>query len=534
MKVGLFLGYGPDVVLGKEGLGRYLGNLIRNLQASGNCVAIACPKWTMESLADLCGEFELDMNTIEFVIANRIPVIWKFYSRKNKKKKTQRSLFLKTFKFSIDTIADILLEITNFFLFFIFILLGAAAVLLLLPLFLLALFIYGIFRLAVCIKKQNKLTVKAIGSHFLKLYESVSENGVQLYEHLYNTLLEKIQKQLVDKINRNKPGVDVWYSPAIFWPVFNKIDGPKVINVPDLVTEEFATKWGNDKEILYSSKNCEKTIEEGKFYITYSDYIKESLLIKKFDKKKDNIFVIPHSINDLGPYVTIKDTKGSPAGKSGVFTEQYCKNLIESAKFNIRDLNTYIYGYNFDDVNYLFYPSQARPHKNLLNLIKAYEKLLRRKYVRIKLFLTCDFNTLPEVKDYIIRNRLQYDILSFYNITTKQLAALYHQACLVVNPTLYEGGFPFTFGEGMSVGVPSVMSRIPQVCEFTDLYDLDDILFDPYDVEDITNTILYGIENRTCILEKEKKLYDWMKKAFENKKTGDLYVQAFSYAYENN
>ena len=125
-------------------------------------------------------------------------------------------------------------------------------------------------------------------------------------------------------------------------------------------------------------------------------------------------------------------------------------------------------------------------------------------------------------------------ILSFYNITTKQLAALYHQACLVVNPTLYEGGFPFTFGEGMSVGVPSVMSRIPQVCEFTDPYDLDDILFDPYDVEDITNTILYGIENRTCILEKEKKLYDWMKKAFENKKTGDLYVQAFSYAYENN
>ena len=36
MKVGLFLGYGPDVVLGKEGLGRYLGNLIRNLHASGN------------------------------------------------------------------------------------------------------------------------------------------------------------------------------------------------------------------------------------------------------------------------------------------------------------------------------------------------------------------------------------------------------------------------------------------------------------------------------------------------------------------
>ena len=534
MKVGLFLGYGPDVILGKEGLGRYLGNLIRNLQATDNCVAIACPKWTIESLLDLCEDFELDADTIDFIVANRIPVIWKLYSRKSKKKKVRKRFLLKGFKLGVDRIADILLEITNFFLFTILILLGIAAILLFLPFLLIGLFAYGLFVLILSAKEKNKSKIKIVIQRFLKLYESASENGIQLYERLYNTLLEKIQRQLMFKINKGKFAVDVWYSPAAFWPLFNKIDGPKVINVPDLVTEEFATKWGDNKEILYSTKKCEQTIEEGVFFITYSEYIKESLLIKKFAKKKENVFVIPHSINDLGAYVTIKDAKGTLNGKSRVFTEQYCKNLIESAKFNIRDLNTYIYGYNFDDVNYLFYPSQARPHKNLLNLIKAYDKLLRRKYVRIKLFLTCDFNTLPEVKDYIIRNRLQYDILSFYNITTKQLAALYHQACLVVNPTLYEGGFPFTFGEGMSVGVPSVMSRIPQVCEFTDLYDLDDILFDPYDVEDITNTILYGIENRTCILEKEKKLYDWMKKAFENKKTGDLYVQAFSYAYENN
>ena len=195
-------------------------------------------------------------------------------------------------------------------------------------------------------------------------------------------------------------------------------------------------------------------------------------------------------------------------------------------------VDDYIIGYHFDDVKYIFYPSQARPHKNLLNLIKAYEVLLRKKYVRMKLFLTCDLSTLPEIKEYIISHRLQYDILSFYNVGTKELAALYHQAELVVNPTLYEGGFPFTFGEGMSVGTPSVMGAIPQVLEMSTGFDLDDIFFDPYNVIDIVNKIEYGINNKEILFEKENRLYQWMLQEYSMEKVGALYVQAFSYAIE--
>lgn len=534
MKVGLFLGYGPETILSKEGLGRYLGNLIRNLQISGNHVVIACPKWTLESINDLCEDFGLDIRSVDFIVANRVPVIWSIYKKKTKKRKRNTEILRKGFKFGIDTILEIFLSITNIISFFALCLIGVACALIILPFLILGLFIFGIFSLVSTMKEKNVNKIKMILDRYISLYENISENGIHLYESLYNRLLEKMQIQLVSKINRNKQMANVWYSPAVFWPVFNRIEGTKVVNVPDLVTEEFATKWGGNREILYTSKKCEETIEESKYFVTYSNYIKESLLVKKFGKERENIFVIPHSINDLSNYVIINSAEVSAIGKEDQFTNQYCKDVIEANKVSVRDMDEYISGYSFNDVRYLFYPSQARPHKNLLNLIKAYEILLRKKYIRLKLILTCNLNVLPEIKDYIIKNRLQYDILSFYNISTKGLAALYHQAYLVVNPTLYEGGFPFTFGEGMSVGVPSVMSCIPQVQEYTDKFELEEVLFDPYNIDDIVEKLEYGIENREHILEKEKLLYEWMKQEFNEKRTGDLYVQVFKYAVEKN
>lgn len=532
MKVGLFLGYGPDVILGKEGLGRYLGKLIKNLLINGNKIIIACPKWSLKTLQALCQDFQLNIDEIDFVIANRVPVIWNLYYHRNRKKIKVKKKWLKGIKVGIDIAIDILLSVTNFLAFVFLIVFGILAVIVSLPFLFVGIILYFLRGVFQCCREKGGFRIRNLVSKGVDLYEKMGESGIHLYSILYNRLLEKMQKQLVAKINKQKGIVDVWYSPAAFWPVFNLIDGPKVINVPDLVTEEFATKWGNDREILYSSRNCEKTIENGVFFITYSKYIRDSLLIKKFGKKESDVFVIPHSVNDLSGYVTINNEVVCKNGLTDIFTAQYCKNILEASKGYVHGVDDYIIGYHFDDVKYIFYPSQARPHKNLLNLIKAYEVLLRKKYVRMKLFLTCDLSTLPEIKEYIISHRLQYDILSFYNVGTKELAALYHQAELVVNPTLYEGGVPFTFGEGMSVGTPSVMGAIPQVLEMSTGFDLDDIFFDPYNVIDIVNKIEYGINNKEILFEKENRLYQWMLQEYSMEKVGALYVQAFSYAIE--
>ena len=145
-------------------------------------------------------------------------------------------------------------------------------------------------------------------------------------------------------------------------------------------------------------------------------------------------------------------------------------------------------------------------------LIKVYERLLRERKISVKLILTCDINQEPELKQYIYAKRLQYDVLFFKSVSSQQLAALYMCAQLVVTPTLYEGGFPFTFGEGMSVGTPSIMSNIPQVIEVLEEYDFiqkaQKWLFNVYDDQDLEKKLYFALEHFEELKENQQELYD--------------------------
>ena len=530
MKVGIFLGYNPGTVLGKEGLGRYLGNLIKNIQNTGNTIIIACPQWMIGTLNNLFKDFHIEDDSVELIVESRIPIIWEIYDGLTRKRKSKdKKHLIESIVWGTDLFINGILSITNIVG---LLLLGVLCLLvsvILFPFLLFGSVLYGCLLLFRSVKNRSSNIIRTTFSQISRVYAKCGQTGLNIYMQIYNHFLEKVLKRLVDKVNKVGTA-DVWYSPAIFWPIFNNIKAPRVINIPDLVTEEFALSWGENKEILYNTKLCEKTIDDGDKFIVYSDYVKENVVIGKFGKAKDSVVTIPHGINDLSKYVTIDSNVAGKKDMTDVFTASYCKNILQSLAKHTQGINDYINGYDFSDVDYIFYPTQARPHKNLLNLVKAYEYLLRRKYVRVKLFLTCNLDTLPEVKQYLIEHRLQYDIISFYDVSITGLAALYHQAKLVVNPTLYEGGFPFTFGEGLSVGCPSVMSRIPQVCEMTDRFNLDDILFDPYNVSDIADKIAYGLSNRENLIDREWQMYAWMQDAYSQEKIGDYYVQVFEEA----
>ena len=144
-----------------------------------------------------------------------------------------------------------------------------------------------------------------------------------------------------------------------------------------------------------------------------------------------------------------------------------------------------------------------------MNLIRAYEYLLRTENIHFKLFMTCDLDANIGIKTYIEEKGLEHDVISFKRIPVQLLSALYQCATLVVNPTLYEGGFlTFTIGEGMSVGTPSIMSRIPQVTDMIpSIYQLDHILFDPHDYIDMARVILYGFNNAAQLYADELVMY---------------------------
>ena len=525
MKIGIYLGYGPKTILSKEGLGRYLANIINNLVLNGNEITIACPAWLLTSVEELLKDFQINETSVDFIVSHKTPILWNLYSWKTRDRKQK---IKKESKFNklICNVMDYFLTITNIIKFLgiglFIILLGVV----MLPVVAFLGILYGILKVIVKIGKRGKFgAVKAV-KKAIHYYSDINSVGNNVYSYIYNIIFEQVQKDLVNRIN-NSEKQDVWYSPSIFWDQFNKINCTKVINVPDLVTEEFPVQWGGYSDIVMSSKVCEKTIEEGQYFITYSQYVKDTLLIDKYGKDEANITVISHNINDLSNYITINSEMTKKLASTEVFTTAYCETIMQTLAPHTSHITPYISNFNFKDIKYIFYASQARPHKNLLNLVKAYEFLLRRKYVRVKLFLTCNLESDPEVLKYIREKRLQYDIIPFYNVSSKQLAALYHQAQLVVNPTLYEGGFPFTFGEGMSVGTPSVMSRIPQVEEFTTLFDLEKYLFDPYNFNDIAEKIMYGLNNLEELKSKQSDLYNYLYENFSQEEVGMKYENSF-------
>jgi glycosyltransferase involved in cell wall biosynthesis len=104
---------------------------------------------------------------------------------------------------------------------------------------------------------------------------------------------------------------------------------------------------------------------------------------------------------------------------------------------------------------------------------------------------------------------LSQDVLFLRNLPLQQLAACYRLARLAVNPSLSEGGFPFTFTEALSVGTPVVMARIPVTEGVVTDPDLQSMmLFDPYDWQDMAKRIEWALENGATLLSKQRSLYD--------------------------
>lgn len=125
-----------------------------------------------------------------------------------------------------------------------------------------------------------------------------------------------------------------------------------------------------------------------------------------------------------------------------------------------------------------------------------------------KLILTAQFQYDKRIQTFIDDNGLHADVLSLHSVPNKVLAALYHLASLSVTPTNFEGGFPFTFSEAYSVGTPSIMSRIPVVQEVIDDPELQDLMtFNPLDVDDIANKMIFGLDNRQRLFEAQSSLY---------------------------
>ncbi len=541
MRIGIYLAHAPakNPSFKQEGLGRLLAYLVKSLEENGHQIVVATSSWTIGPFKELFESYGMDIDNMEVLLSNYEPQLLKIYLKYFGVKKTKNHYKLKKAAVLwIDKCMEGMLKIRHLITLIFVLVFSAAVIAVLLPFALIGGMLYGVFYLISKILHKQYV--------YSGLEEKIKKNSIVLgiYKHVYKKYMEEnmvlqyfrndMAKDLIRKIKLMKKPVDIWYCPMAFWPEFNRIPGKKVICMPDLVVSDFASNFSGMFSDVNNMKNIRSVVTEGQYFITYSEYLKKSLLMQQFGKKAENIIAIPHAINDMMDEIKISETYLLEDRNNSIF-HRYIRTVLCTAAPNIINQEDYLgagcSGFSFQNVKYIFYASQLRGNKNILNLVRAYHKLLRKKHMQIKLILTCRFYKDAEVTNYIQENYLQYDVLSFWGVSKQQLAALYACAELVVNPTFYEGGFPFTFGEGMSVGTPSVMSKIPQVLDVVEGYSLEKYMFDPYDVEDMADKIYYALKHREEVYLAEKELYEELDRRNWND-VGEEYVEAFQYFME--
>lgn len=433
MKIGLYLAYGPNVILTKEGLGRYVGSLICGLQEAGHQVAIACPDWSLGAVDEMLSELRADKGSIQFIVSHKKPALWQIYegmrSKKRKKLFSEWKLYREICGLG-ESFLSFCVSITNIILLVaigIVLLVGAIV---LLPLLLAAFIVYGIIKILHLVAQKGKFTAQEAKESINGFFVRFSQGGRSIERYMYDRMIENAERNLIKKINSLPKGsMDIWYSPAAFWERFQDVKGPTALNVPDLVTSEFPIRYAENSAFVDANEQVKRTIKRGKHFITYCDYVKRTLLMDCFGIDEALIRTVPHTVNNLLPYIQFDEELSHRFAKTLDYTTEFSKTLLNSIFLRNKKVQKYIRGFRFQDVHYIFYSSQSRPHKNIKNLILAYEYLLRRKYCNIKLILTADIDEVTAMWDYIVEKRLQFDVISFYDVSVQELAALYRCGC---------------------------------------------------------------------------------------------------------
>lgn len=545
MKIGIYLAYKPyaNYNLKSEGLGRYLIKLITFLKQQECEIAVACPLWLENALEELFEENNLSINDVEIITPRADSVLWKLLSRETHKKSGSRRglkelLFNASFTI-VENIISLLVVIKSNFIAIILGILLLAVGIILSPLMIIAGILWLIVKLFSKLIKID-LSSKSGIKQFLEKILSFGGKVTRMYNSIRNTIAntasEKIRldavASIIKRIRSMKHPADVWYSPMAFWPEFGSIPGVTVTCFPDITPSLFPVQF-TGLNIAKDVDDVRETVKKGKYFIVYSEYQKEQILAANLGIDRNKIISIPLSVNDTMQDINVKAYFGQDFDDS---VHLFSRKILETLEVHSLDevrgyFCTPFNHFSFKNIKYVFYSSQCRANKNMMTLIKAYEYLLRKKEVSFKLIITGNLNHRPELKKYVFDNRLQYDILSLSNVSNQQLAALYSCAEVIVTPTIFEGGFPMTFAEGMSVGTPSVMGAIPQVTDVTEEYDMEDCIFDPFDYKDMAEKILYGVENREKIYKKQLLMYNnFVRETNDN--FGKEYINAFKYFIE--
>jgi len=282
------------------------------------------------------------------------------------------------------------------------------------------------------------------------------------------------------------------------------------VALPDAVYADFPVAF-TSCGMLTRHRRIQESVDRAAAVISYNEDVRHRHAIRLLGVAPHDARVIRHAPMNVSTYLP-KDLRSEAGPKSR-------KALADLLRKHFLQLHRtqpshgplddrYLAEFPFEDVKYLFVSSQVRQHKNLFNLLSAFEVLLRERYLSLKIFTTGNLaDAPPDVRTMIAERGLHIDVISVPDLPSDVHAAFYRLAELTVVPTLFEGGFPFPFTESLSVDTPVVMSDIPAVREVLPPQLVPTALFDPYDPQSIADRIQWALEHRAELLEQERSVY---------------------------
>ena len=308
--------------------------------------------------------------------------------------------------------------------------------------------------------------------------------------------------RLIQQINQQQ-SVRHWLVPTPFWPEANRIEHSKSIVCPDLVLQEFPLRFADPTaEPIYA--RILDTLHHAQHLICYSQYTKDQQLVAGVGVPADQIDVIGHGCVELGDFIKLGKTRPDRHEQ-----QQIALEFLRAYQRTYLSENPYWNRFAWDKQKYVLYSSQARGQKNILSLLRSIEILRHRQGDPVRLVLTCERSPGSELDLFVSEHRLDAWVLFAPGVSNQVLSSLYCWASLAVNPTLFEGGFPFTFTEAYSVGTPSLLSDIPMVREKIHDDSLrNTMLFDPLNPQDLADKIQWGLMHREQLAQSQRGLFE--------------------------
>lgn len=245
--------------------------------------------------------------------------------------------------------------------------------------------------------------------------------------------------------------IEIMFSP-LFFIAPEKCSVPTVASILD-VQHEFFPEYFERKVLESIRSSTHTTLEQVDGIITISNFSKETISEK-------------YNVNPKKIQVTYLNSD-----------ECFETDLNEEKLLKIKKKIGY---------KYLFYPANTWPHKNHMNLLKAYVILKNKYNMDMKLVFTGDGKQeQDEIKQFIRMNSLEDNISYLGYLPQGDMPYVFANAEILVFPSVFEGfGIPLV--EAMRAGTPIVCSQcgsIPEVAGEAALY------FDAYNPEDIAEKI---------------------------------------------